>query len=216
MSVMGYIEAMKLQWYAVRMKQPQNRGRRTAVLGGDFETYRDRQNRVRKRRVKDTGHRVFVPEHLLRRAGFEVFLPIKKEWRRKNQFSPDRHLVAMPLMADWMFVGWAADQRRWHDLMALDAVAGVMGTSGQPVMISEAKVQLLQRRWGGKKVKPQAEQQFSVGDLVRVDTGPLEGHELRIQDMQGGSVRAMLKLLGRDADVEIEQEIISLVQAVKC
>lgn len=104
--MMGKIEAQEMQWFACRVKRKQMGGIRTVTVGGEFEAYRDRAGRVRKRRVDGTGDRVFLPEHLLRRAGFEVFLPVKKVLRRKNRFSPDKVLVSQPLLVDWMFVGW--------------------------------------------------------------------------------------------------------------
>jgi len=214
MSMMGNIEAMQLQWYAVGMKQPQNRGRRTTILGADFETFRDRQGRPRKRRVAYTGKRVFVPEHLLLRAGFEVFLPIKKEWRRKNRFGPDNHLVAKPLMADWLFVGWAVDQRRWHELMALDVVAGVMGTGGRPVLISEIKILQMMRRWGGGHLSPEmhrltkTEFPLSEGDSARVVAGPLDGASVRIVEILGPTVKAAVNMLGAEFIAEIRSELL--------
>lgn len=127
-----------LQWYAVRVQRRQNGAMRLATLGGEFETYRDRQGRVRKRRIKGTGSKVFLPEHLLRRAGFEVFLPVEKVWRRKNRCTPEKHLVSKPLFVDWLFVGWPADECRWHRLMALDVAVGIMGSSGRPERLPQS------------------------------------------------------------------------------
>lgn len=215
---MGQIEVGQMQWYAVRVKRKQVGGIRTTTIGGKFETYRDRQGRNRMRRMEGTGQRVFVPEHLLRRAGFEVFLPIKKEWRRKNRFSNDKHLVAKPLMADWLFVGWPVGECLWSRLMELDVVTGVLGTGGRPVVIKEDQVARLMRQWGGGWLTPKAHRYaktqttISVGDMAHVAAGPFEGASVRVVDIAGPSVRAVVKILGGEALAEFCSEYLELDQ----
>lgn len=216
--MMGEIGAVEKQWYAVRMKQPHNRGRRTVVVDGEYETYRARDKTLRKRRLRDTGRRVFVPEHILRRAGFDTFLPLRKEYRQKNRFSPEKVLVAYPLLNDWMFVGWDAGEYRWHQLMDLDVVGGVMATGGRPVRVREPQIKALMRRFGGGKLSPESYRymkthaEFNVGDLVRAVDGPLDGHELRVVDIAGPSVRAVLDILGGATEIEIGADVLEAVR----
>lgn len=208
------IDAQDMQWFACRVKRRQAGGIRTVKVGGEFEAYRDRAGRVRKRRVDGTGERVFLPEHLLRRAGFEVFLPVKKVLRRKNRFSPEKVLVSQPLLVDWMFVGWPVGECRWHDLMELDVVTGVMGTGGRPVEIPPARVMRLMRQWGGGQLSPECHRylktgcEFAAGDTVRVVAGPLDGQEVRVVDVSGPSVRALLNILGSEVEVKIRSDLL--------
>jgi len=219
---MGKIEAQEMQWFACRVKRKQVGGIRKVTVGGSFETYRDRAGRVRKRRVDGTGDRVFLPEHILRRAGFEVFLPIKKVLRRKNRFSPDEVFVSQPLLVDWMFVGWPVGESRWHDLMELDVVTGVMGTGGRPVEIPPARVMRLMRQWGGGHLSPECHRylktgcEFVAGDTVRVVAGPLDGQEVRVVDASGPSVRALLNILGGEIEVEIRSDLLEAVRSADC
>lgn len=216
--LMGKIEAQEMQWFAVRVKRKQVGGIRKVTVGGEFEAYRDRHGRVRKRRVDGTGDRVFLPEHLLRRAGFEVFLPVKKVLRRKNRFCPDKMLVSLPLLADWMFVGWPVGQHRWQDLMALDVVTGVMGTGGRPVSIPPARIQRLMRQWGGGQLSAECHRymkarcDFSVGDTVRVVAGPLEGVHVRVVDIAGPTVKSALDILGGEVVTEIRSDLLEAVK----
>lgn len=211
--MMGKIEAQEMQWFACRVKRKQMGGIRTVTVGGEFEAYRDRAGRVRKRRVDGTGDRVFLPEHLLRRAGFEVFLPVKKVLRRKNRFSPDKVLVSQPLLVDWMFVGWPVGESRWHDLMALDVVTGVMGTGGRPAEIPPASVMRLMRVWGSKRLaavmrKRAAKAAVGVGDRARVVDGPFEGVSVRVIEAGGASVKALVNLLGGDIEMDIRADLL--------
>lgn len=207
--MMSEITAQDMQWFACRVKRRQAGGIRKVTTGGAFETYRDRTGRVRKRRVEGTGQSVFLPEHLLRRAGFEVFLPVKKVLRRKNRFSPEKVFVSQPLLVDWVFVGWPAGENRWRDLMALDVVAGVMGTGGRPVQVSSSRMMGLMRQWGGGHLSPECQRyiktgcEFAVGDVARVAAGPLDGQEVRIIDVDGPSVRALIAMLGGEIEVHI-------------
>jgi transcription antitermination factor NusG len=211
---MGKIEAQEMQWFACRMKRKQVGGIRKVTVGGSFETYRDRAGRVRKRRVDGTGNLVFLPEHILRRAGFEVFLPIKKVLRRKNRFSPEKVLVSEPLLVDWIFVGWPVGESRWHDLMELDVVTGVMGTGGRPVEIPPARVMRLMRQWGGGQLSPECHRylktgcEFTAGDTVRVVTGPLDGVDVRVIDVTGPTVKAAVDILGGEVVTEIRSDML--------
>lgn len=211
--IQGPIEAQEMQWFAVRVKHKHVGGIRKITVGGDFETYKDRAGNVRKRRIKDTGSKVFLPEHLLRRSGFEVFLPVEKEWRRKNRFTPEKHLVAKPKIVGWLFVGWPVGESRWHDLMRLDVVTAVMGTGGRPVSIPEGEIAHLMRVWGGGMLSPKLHQfakarKVRPGERMRVVAGPLHGQEVRVVDSDGPSVRALLKLLGKDVEVDVRADML--------
>ncbi|MBQ4826571.1 hypothetical protein J4729_18770 [Leisingera sp. HS039] len=205
--MMGKIEAQELQWYAVRVVRKQVGGIRTVTVGGEFETYRNRQRQLRKRRINGTGDRVFLPEHILRRAGFEVFLPIEKVLRRKNRFSPEQQLVSKPKLVDWLFVGWPANQSRWHRLMELDVVTGVMGTGGRPVAIPQARIIRLMRQWGGGELSPECYRMmksgYAAGDVVKVPDGPFADFDFTVVDVSEKSVRGLVSIFGRDTPLDI-------------
>lgn len=217
----GRIEAQDLQWFAARVKRKQVGGIRTVTVGGEFEAYRDRQGRIRKRRVDGTGTSVFLPEHLLRRAGFEVFLPVKKVLRRKNRFSPEKVLVSKPLLVDWIFVGWPVGEHRWHQLMELDVVTGVMGTGGRPVAFSQARVMQLMRQWGGGHLSPECQgflktgRTLVPGETARIVTGVLDGAVVRVIDISGPTVKAAMDLLGGEVIAEINRDCLEPVHNVK-
>ena len=206
----------EMDWYAVKLKARQNGGRREALLGVEYETYKAGNGRMVRRKVKGSGQRVFVPELVLQKAGFEVFLPVKREWQRISRFRPEKELRSRPAMEGWLFVGWPAGQARFHELMALDVVAGVMGAGGQPVRISDAKVRFLMRKFGGGRKRRRSsdvdQPRFAAGDLVRVEAGPLEGQKFALLDVTGGSARAVMTLLGKDVEVELEQEFLAAAQ----
>ena len=219
MNMVNITDVCALQWYAVRFKQPRNVGRRTTVIGASFETYQGRDGVPRKRRIKDTGARVFVPELLLQRAGFDVFLPIRQEWRRATRYSKKKELVSFPLLANWIFVGWPVGVERWHQLMELDVVTGVAGGNGKPMLISQADIDHLRRKSasGGyrapdRHANMRTKLEYDVGDMVKIDygpqAGPLDGMDAKVVDITGGSARALVQFLGSTRPIDIDTSLL--------
>jgi|GEM_PF-1696821 len=190
-------------WVAVRMKPPSNHSRRTAVMGGEFEKYKNKDGQTCHRRLKGTGERVFVAEHLLKEAGFQVFLPKRSEWRKTNRYSNERTRVEYPAMGDWLFVGWPRHLERWHDMMALNVVAGVLGAGGNPLIISEREIVALMAEMGRRGLPSDLQRymrtdaEFDAGDLVRVSSGSLEGYQTEVVEIDGPSALVVMQLFGR-------------------
>lgn len=214
MSIMGSIEALEMVWCVVRVKPPQNPNRRTALLGAKAETYRGRDGKTKVRPVKGSGQRVMVSELILQRAGFEVFLPKKMEWRRANRYSPEKRLVPFPLLSDWVFVGWPASQPMWHRLMELDVVVGVLGTGGHPAFIPERVVQRAMAAWGGGIAAPshhkymRTRAEYEAGDNVRFVDGSMAGCEVRVVDVVGEQAKIMTTLLGKEVEWFVRSDAI--------
>jgi transcription antitermination factor NusG len=215
MSIVNAPKDSELQWFAVRFKEPRNPNRRTAVVGAEYETYRGRGGVLKKRKMRDTGRRVFVAELLLQRSGFDVFLPLRSEWRRISRYNKNKRRVFYPLLANWIFVGWPVSMDRWHDLMRLDVVTGVAGADGRPMLVSQAQIDRMRDRSASGEFRApdrqavmRTAQEYSIGDHVRIDygpdTGPLDGLDAVVVDINGSSARAMVRFLGGPVPVEID------------
>lgn len=226
MNAMTEVTAREIQWFAVRMKPNASGGPRTAIVDVVKEQYTNRAGQKAWRKVKGAGTRVFLPEHLLKRAGFEVFLPVKKVLRIKNRFTKEKHWVSVPLLADWMFVGlpivegeYGRGVPGWKKLMELDVVAGVMGTGGRPVVVSEARMGRLMRQWGDRKSKALAKKMnketlgHSIGDIVVVPDGPFEGFEFKIIDFESGVAKGVVNIFGRDTHLKMKVEQLPMGRA---
>lgn len=209
----------EVQWFAVRMKSNTNGRPRTAIVDVEKEQYTNRAGQKAWRRVKGTGTRVFLPEHLMKRAGFEVFLPVRKVQRIKNRFTKEKHWLSVPLLADWMFVGLPIVEGEygrcvpgWKKLMELDVVAGVMGTGGRPIQISDAMVLRLMRQYSSGRISAAVKKRiaerkvFGVGDYIKIANGPFEGFDLRIVDVGDASAKGMLDIFGREQFMEFNLE----------
>jgi len=220
MSVMEQIELPGLQWYAARMKPPQNPGRRTCVTEAQYTAVRDRHGKVRKRRVKGTGQREFVHEVLLKKAGFEVFMPKRVEWRRVNPFSVERRRVTYPLLHNWVFVGWPMFQERWSDLAELNIVNGLLGDSGQPLPVPHAKVVEMMRVWEAPACLAAMERrwmrtgaEFEVGDIVQTPVGTWSGFDMEVVEVTGPSAKLLVNIFGRPTPLELPTDLLEPVRA---
>lgn len=222
MNAMTSVTAREVQWFAVRMKPNASGGPRTAIVDIEKEQYINRAGQKSWRKVKGTGNRVFLPEHLMKRAGFEVFLPVKKVLRIKNRFTKEKHWVSVPLLADWMFVGLPIVETEygrgvpgWKKLMELDVVAGVMGTGGRPIQMSDATMMRLMRQFSSGRVPSEVKRRvaarrvFGVGDVAKVVHGPFEDFDFRIVEVGDSSAKGVVNLFGRDNLMELGLENLS-------
>ncbi len=196
-------------WYACRVRKGRSGQIRTIETGGRFEAYLDRKGRTRRRRVKGTGKRVFLPQHLLERAGFDVFMPVKKVEVRKGRATGERMIVTRPVLIDWIFVGWPSDQNRWPDLLALDLVVSIFGMGGRPLQISAPKVASLMREWGGGQLSARCYQMAKgridakPGDVFKVPAGPFRDFPMTVTDIDETGARGLVSLFGRDVPLEV-------------
>lgn len=210
MSFMGQIEGQELEWYAVRMARPQNHGRRTAVFGAEYEVKTGRGGIKRRVAIKGTGQRKSVHVQILRRAGFEVFQPVKKVWRVVNHRTKEKRLVEVPGAGDWLFVGWPAGADRWADLLATGMVIGVAGTGGRWLRIPSARIAKLMQEWGVAQLSAENRRflrsapEFGKGDEVFVSEGPFHGFSAKVVDVQGAAAKILLDLFGRETELEIQ------------
>ena len=205
MNAMTEIGSARVSWFLVRTKPPRNPGRRMVFVGSEYQAYRGRAGRIRKRRVAGTGERVFVPEMILTRAGFDVFYPKKFEWRVVNRYTKEKKLMPFPLLEGWMFVAWRDGDWCWPDIERLDVVAGVMGAGGVPVRVRHADMNRLFRAYGGKRFVSGDVQrfmrtrgEFDVGDRVEVLTGPYRTQTVEVLDITGDRAQCLIRMFGAD------------------
>ena len=202
--------SVPLQWYAVRMRRNTNSSVSTTLVEAQYESYKKRGGKIGRRLIKETGKKVYVPEYILRKMGFDVFLPIKKVQRIKNRYTREKHWVTTPKLTDWIFVGWPVDQCRWHQLMSLNQVTSVLGMGGMPLQISETKIMRMMKIWGGKNMAVENYKylrrgaDYDVGSSVRIVDGPFDGQDISITQTDARSVRGLVQMFGKDFEIDLD------------
>lgn len=206
------IDVHSVAWYPVRLSRAANANRRTTVIGAEPEGYRNRKGQTCVRPRRGTGQRVFVPELILQRAGFEVFLPKRKVARRVSRYRDDTKLFDVPAMFDWLFVGMPFGAARFAELMALDVVRSVAGADGYPVRVGPRVMQLVVRKYGGRVRNALAERALCAGDRVVLWEEPLCDREAVVLDpLDGQCTRVLVSLLGRDVAMDVRTGMVEFV-----
>lgn len=120
-----------------------------------------------------------VKDELVSR-GVEVYLPLKREMR---QWSDRKKMVEVPVINSYIFV--FLDPAKRKDLFGVAGIVGFVGDLGRPAIISEREMENMRRAVESKAEFEIKQGIFSVGELVRITSGPMAGVEGQITDIKG-------------------------------
>lgn len=131
---------------------------------------------------------VFVPTHdsiSIRKGGVKV--------KKKKNIFPGYILVQM-----------VVTNESWYIVRNTPNVTGFLGAGTVPVPVRGEELEKLKGTLTEKSDEYKTDMQ--VGEFVTIGTGPFEGSEGKIVEVntQKGLVKVMVNLLGRDTPVEIE------------
>lgn len=162
-----------------------------------IHTYSGYENKVKanlERRVSSMGmedkiFRIFVPteEEIEFKDG-------KKRINRKKVF-PGYVLVEMVLSDD-----------SWYVVRNTPGVTGFVGSGSRPIPLEPDEVRAILVQLGFNEAKPKVA--FSVGDMIRVISGPFENFGGVIEDVniERGKLRVVISMFGRETPVELDFE----------
>lgn len=162
-----------------------------------IHTYSGYENKVKanlERRVSSMGmedkiFRIFVPteEEIEFKDG-------KKRINRKKVF-PGYVLVEMVLSDD-----------SWYVVRNTPGVTGFVGSGSRPIPLEPDEVRAILVQLGFNEAKPKVA--FSVGDMIRVISGPFENFGGVIEDvnLERGKLRVVISMFGRETPVELDFE----------
>lgn len=168
-------------------------------------TYAGHENRVKEnllRRIETMGIEDHLFEVLVAEESEIVFKKNKKEEVFKNLFP------------GYLFVKMLMTDESWYVVRNTPGVTGFIGSSGggaKPFPVSEEEMELILRRMGLSEKKYVVD--FEVGDLVKIENGPLRGIEGRVESMNNESEIAVVLafMLGRETPTEISYNDLSKV-----
>jgi transcriptional antiterminator RfaH len=144
----------------------------------------------------------------LDRLGVEVFLPMLKEQKALRGY---RHPTTSPLFPRYLFAKFDVS----YQLRAVKYAQGVKNivTFGRgPSMVDESIIDAIRSQLTDGVIELSADR-FSVGQVVRIQEGPLCGLEAVFQKRLNGTSRAvlLLKAMSFQAQVIIEsQHVVNL------
>lgn len=142
----------------------------------------------------------------LARRGLLAWCPTATVYRRANRAARGKRLRTYPAAPGYVAVGLMRAFPQYASVMMCEGVKGFLGPEGRPVVLSVAAVEaLLAVSW----VAPEAARhmgsgwEFSVGDRVRVVSGPFDGAETDVLGISGEEARVVLQVLGAAREVRV-------------
>ena len=128
---------------------------------------------------------------------FDVKIPMEQTIEEKNG---KRKLVERKLLPCYVFIKMIYSNQLWYWVTNTRGVTGFVGPQGRPIPMKEAEI----RKMRLEEVVVDAN--FAVGDRISVDSGPLEGFEGVITELNDAAQKAKvnIQMFGRNTDVEVE------------
>lgn len=124
-------------------------------------------------------HSAEIAERNLRRQGFETFLPLVEETRKRN----NRFVTTeRPLFPGYIFVAFALAQGLWRGVNSTQGVTRLVSFGKEPATVPSALISQLMLRCGpdGKLLTPQG---LLPGDRVTLTKGPFANFVAEVEQI---------------------------------
>ena len=159
-----------------------------------INTYSGHENKVKH----NLEHRVVSLNQ--RRAVRQVVVPTESVTEMKdNQKVP----VEKRTMPGYVLVNMELNDDSWQLVKGTPGVTGFVGASNEPVPLTQPEVDRLLHREVAQKVATKA--QFSIGEQVKVVSGPLSDFSGEIAEINNDAqkLKVLVSIFGRETPVEV-------------
>ena len=157
-------------------------------------TYSGHENKVKQ----NLEHRVVSLNQ--KRAVRQVVVPTETVTEMKdNQKVP----VEKRTMPGYVLVNMELNDDSWQLVKGTPGVTGFVGASNEPVPLTQPEVDRLLHREVAQKVATKA--QFSIGESVKVISGPLSDFSGEISEINqdASKLKVLVSIFGRETPVEV-------------
>ena len=146
--------------------------------------------------VKDNLERL-IENNNLQEMIFDVKIPMEQTIEEKNG---KRKVVERKLLPCYVFIKMIYSNQLWYWVTNTRGVTGFVGPMGRPIPLKEAEIRKMRLE---ERI---VEGEFAVGDKISVDSGPLEGFEGTITELNDLAQKAKInvQMFGQNTDVEVE------------
>jgi len=106
-------------------------------------------------------------------------------------------------MPGYVLVNMELNEDSWQLVKGTPGVTGFVGASNEPVPLTQAEVDRLLKREVAQKVQTKA--QFSIGESVKVVSGPLSDFSGEISEINQDAqkLKVLVSIFGRETPVEV-------------
>ena len=150
--------------------------------------------------VKDNLERL-IENNNLQNMIFDVKIPMEQTIEEKNG---KRKIVDRKLLPCYVFIKMIYSNQLWYWITNTRGVTGFVGPQGRPIPLKENEIRKMRLE------DMVAEGEFAVGDKVLVESGPLEGFEGTITELNDASHKAKLNIVMFDRNTDVEVEYIQI------
>lgn len=146
--------------------------------------------------VKDSLERL-IENNNLQNMIFDVQIPMEQTIEEKNG---KRKIVERKLFPCYVFIKMIYSNQLWYWITNTRGVTGFVGPQGRPKPLTADEI----RKMRLETVIIDAD--FAVGDKILVESGPLEGFEGTVTELNDTAQKAKvnIQMFGRNTDVEVE------------
>ena len=147
--------------------------------------------------VKDNLERL-IENNNLQNMIFDVKIPMEQTIEEKS--NGKRKVVERKLLPCYVFIKMIYSNQLWYWITNTRGVTGFVGPQGRPIPLKENEIRKMRLE------DTVVEGDFLIGDKVLVESGPLEGFEGTITELNDAAHKAKLniRMFGRNTDVEVE------------
>ncbi len=158
-------------------------------------TYSGHENKVKhnlEHRVVSLGQQ---------RAVRQVVVPTEtvSEMNKDNQ----KIMVEKRTMPGYVLVNMDLNEDSWSLVKHTPGVTGFVGASNEPVPLTQGEVDRLMHREAAER--PRTRAQFTIGESVKVVSGPLSDFSGEISEINedGARLKVLVSIFGRETPVEV-------------
>jgi transcriptional antiterminator NusG len=157
-------------------------------------TYSGHENKVKQ----NLEHRVVSLNQ--KRAVRQVVVPTETVSEMKDN---QKVTVEKRTMPGYVLVNMELNDDSWQLVKGTPGVTGFVGASNEPVPLTQPEVDRLLHREVAQKVATKA--QFSIGESVKVISGPLSDFSGEISEINqdAGKLKVLVSIFGRETPVEV-------------
>ena len=159
-----------------------------------INTYSGHENKVKQ----NLEHRVTSLN--VQRAVRQVVVPTETVQELKDN---QKVQVEKRTMPGYVLVNMDLNEDSWQVVKGTPGVTGFVGASNEPVPLTQPEVDRLLHREVAQKVATKA--QFSIGESVKVVSGPLSDFSGEISEINEDAARlkVLVSIFGRETPVEV-------------
>ena len=157
-------------------------------------TYSGHENKVKQ----NLEHRVSSLNQT--RSVRQVVVPTETVQEMKDN---QKVTVEKRTMPGYVLVNMELNEDSWGLVKGTPGVTGFVGASNEPVPLTQAEVDRLLHREVAQKVPSRA--QFSIGESVKVISGPLSDFSGEISEINedASKLKVLVSIFGRETPVEV-------------